>query len=88
MPEQTAMKTHNIKILIRNLVIEMVVYALLLVGYFYAVLRFLGDFLTQLFRDQLVVYGFLGLVLIVAQALILELLTSYFIRLLRLDSVI
>jgi hypothetical protein len=81
------MKKTNIKILIRNMIIEMIVYTLLLIVYFYAVLRFLGGFLTGLFQTQLPVYAFLGLGLIVTQAVILELITSYFIRLLRLDRV-
>jgi len=79
------MKKSNIKILIRNLAIELLVYGLLLVAYFFVVLRYLGDFLMKLFNNQLYVYAFLGLGLIVVQAVFLEAITSYFIRLLRLD---
>jgi hypothetical protein len=79
------MKKSNIKALIRNLVIELLVYGLLLVAYFFIVLRYLGDFLTNLFTNQLYVYAFLGLGLIVVQAVFLEAITSYLIRLLRLD---
>ena len=57
-------------------------------GYFYAVLRFLGDFLINLFENQLLVYSFIGLGLIVAQAVLLETITSFLIRLLRLDRVV
>lgn len=79
------MKQTNIRSLIRNLIIELVVYGVLLVIYFFAVLRFLGGFLTTLFHNGLYSYAFLGLGLIVAQAVLLELITSYLIRLLRLD---
>jgi hypothetical protein len=79
------MKKTNLKILIRNLAIELLVYSILLIAYFFVVLQYLGDFLTELFRDQLTLYAFLGLGLIVVQAVFLETVTSYLIRLLRLD---
>ena len=63
----------------------MSIYGVLLVIYFLLVLRFLGDFLFDLFNNQLVVYGFVGLGLIVAQGILLETITSFLIRLLRLD---
>jgi len=81
------MKSTNIRILIRNLIIELIVYGVLLVIYFFAVLRFLGDFLINLFENQLLVYSFIGLGLIVAQAVLLETVTSWLIRLLRLDRI-
>jgi hypothetical protein len=79
------MKTSNIKLLIRNLIIEILIYGALLVVYFFVVLRYLGDFLTNLFNEELFLYSLLGLGLIVAQAVLLETITSYLIRLLRLD---
>ena len=75
----------NIKSFIRNLIVELVVYGILLVLYFFVVLRFLGDFLENLFYNQTIVYAFLGLGLIVAQGVLLEAITSFLIRLLRLD---
>jgi hypothetical protein len=80
------MKNTNIRILIRNIIIELVVYGVLLVIYFFAVLQFLGEILINLFESgDVVVYSILGLVLIVAQAVLLETITSYLIRLFRLD---
>jgi hypothetical protein len=70
---------------VRNMLIEVVVYAVLLIIYFLAVLRLLGGFLLDLFNNQLIVYAFIGLGLIVTQGIVLESLTSYLIRLLRLD---
>ena len=81
------MEKSNLRILIRNLAIEMVIYGVLLVVYFFAVLRFLGGFLTDLFETQLTLYAFLGLALIVAQAVLLENVTSALIRWLRLDKI-
>jgi len=82
------MKRPNIRILVRNFIVEILVYGVLLVGYFYLVLQYLGDFLTGLFDNQLHIYSFLGLGLIVAQAVLLEMVTSYLIRLLRLDRLV
>jgi hypothetical protein len=79
------MKKPNLRTLIRNLIIEMLIYGLLLVVYFFAVLRLLGDWLMDLFQNQLVVYSVVGLVLIVVQAVVLETVTSFLVRLLRLD---
>jgi hypothetical protein len=75
----------DLKILMRNLAIEMLVYSALLVAYFFIVLRYLGNFLTELANRQLYVYAFLGLGLIVVQAVFLETVTSFLIRLFRLD---
>ncbi len=64
------------KQLIRNFLIEMVVYGVLLVAYFFLALRFLAEPLSKLFENNLVVYAFLGLLLIVVQAVFLEFVTS------------
>jgi hypothetical protein len=82
------MQKPNIRILIRNLIIELLLYGVLLVIYFFVVLQFLGNFLTDLFNSQLVVYSILGLGLIVAQAVLLESVTSFLLRLLRLDRLV
>lgn len=75
----------NVKILVRNLIIELIVYGLLLVLYFFVVLQFLGDVLSELFLTQTIAYALLGLALIVAQGVLLEAVTSFLIRILRLD---
>ena len=71
--------------LIRNFLIELVVYGVLLVIYFFAVLQFLGDPINHLYTNNTIVYAVVGLGLIVVQAVTLEAVTSYLIRLLRLD---
>jgi hypothetical protein len=75
----------NVRVLVRNLIIEFIVYGILLIIYFFVVLRYLSDYLSDLFLNQTIVYAFLGLGLIVAQGVILEALTSLLIRMLRLD---
>lgn len=75
--------------LIRNFLIEMVVYGLLLVVYFLLALRYLGEPLAKLFAEDLHLYSILSLVLIVAQAVALELVVSFlfdFLGLNRLTS--
>jgi hypothetical protein len=72
--------------LIRNFVIELFVYGVLLIIYFYTVLSFLGDILTRLYVNNLVIYAVLALVLIIAQGVLLESLTSFLIKLLRLEK--
>jgi hypothetical protein len=71
--------------LVRNFIIELVVYGILLVIYFFAVLQFLGGMLNNLYLTDATIYAVVGLALIVTQAVVLEAVTSYLIGLLRLD---
>jgi hypothetical protein len=79
------MNETNRRLLVRNLILELIIYGVMLVIYFFAVLRFLGGFLTQLFNERLILYSFIGLGLIVIQAVFLETITSFLLRMLRLD---
>lgn len=77
------------KEMLRNFIIEMVVYGVLLVIYFYIALRFLAEPLSRIFESNLYVYAVIGLGLIVAQAVVLEFVTSFlfdFLGLHRLSS--
>jgi beta-lactamase regulating signal transducer with metallopeptidase domain len=74
---------------IRNFLIEMLVYGVLLVGYFFIVLWFLEEPLKNLFNQSLPFYAIVGLGLIVIQAVLLEFITSWlfdFLGLHRLTS--
>ncbi|HAY83559.1 MAG TPA: hypothetical protein DCY42_01170 [Chloroflexi bacterium] len=62
--------------LVRNFVIELVVYGILLAIYFFVALRYLAEPLSNLFDNNLIVYAFIGLGLIVVQAVFLEFITS------------
>ena len=81
-----ALKTSVTRKLIRNFVLELVVYAILVVGYFFLVLRFLADPLMKLFTDNLVLYAFVALGLVVAQSVLLEAVTSFIMRQTGLDQ--
>jgi hypothetical protein len=80
------LKTSVTRKLIRNFVLELVVYAILVVGYFFLVLRFLADPLMKLFADNLVLYAFVALGLVVAQSVLLEAVTSFIMRQTGLDQ--
>jgi hypothetical protein len=75
----------RVRVLIRNLVIELILYSVLLTVYLFTVLRFLDDVLARLFNNNLVAYAFIGLGLILAQGVVLDLLTSFIINQLPLE---
>lgn len=79
------MKESQMRTLIRNFVIELLVYAVLVIGYFLVVLRFLADPLNALFHTNLTLYGVLGLGLILVQAVVLEAITSFMLERLALE---
>lgn len=72
--------------LIRNFAIELIVYGILVVGYFFVVLRWLAEPLNQLFHDSLVTYAFVSLGLVLAQGIVLEYVTSFLLEQLRLEK--
>lgn len=74
------------RILIRNFAIELIVYAILVIAYFFLVLSTLGPWLTGLYDDNLRTYAIVALVLIVVQAVILEAVTSFLIERLGLEQ--
>ena len=67
----------TVKISLPQLAAEMVVYAVLVSAYYFCVLHFLGNSLEHLYRDRRGVYAGLALGLIVAQGLLLEILTRF-----------
>jgi hypothetical protein len=77
----------EIRRLIRSFALEMLIYAGLVVGYFFLVLRLLAEPLAKLYNNSLTLYAVLGLVLIVAQAVLLESVTTFIMGLLGLDKV-
>lgn len=79
------MKNPDVKILLRNFLIELAIYSLLVVIYVYVALRLLAEPLEALFDTNLVVYAFLGLILILAQAVLLEAVTTFIVSRLKLE---
>jgi hypothetical protein len=69
---------------VRNLVVELIVYGILVTFYALGVLRFLADPLANLYYDNLTLYAWVALFLIVGQGMVLEMVTSFLIDRLRL----
>ena len=65
---------------------EMAVYAIFVFVYYLLVLRFLGGWLKDVFTEHLTLYAILVLVLILAQAVLLELVTAGLFKLIRGNS--
>lgn len=80
------MKKLEPRILIRNLMIEIIIYSILIIGYYLIVLRWLDDWLLSIFQSNLVVYAVTGLGLIVIQAALLDFVTSFLMRYIKLDQ--
>lgn len=85
--EGKALDNSEIRKLIRGFAIEVAIYAVLVVGYFFLVLRFLAEPLARLFDSNLVAYAFVALLLILVQGVALEAVTSFIISLLGLDKI-
>ena len=82
---EKAPKESNLRVLLKNFLIELGIYAVLVLIYFYLVLQYLETYLTQLFEDNLVVYGIIGLLLIVLQGAFLDAVTSFLLSQIKLE---
>ena len=67
----------------RALLVELPVYALLVVAYFFLVLHFLGEWLGQLHANHTALYAVVAIILIIGQAVVLEYVTTLLLRLLH-----
>jgi len=67
----------------RAFAFELMIYGLLVTGYFFLVLNLLGEWLRQVEVQHRYLYAGLTILLIVGQAVVLESLTTFLIRLLR-----
>ena len=74
------------KRILRNFLIELIIYAVLLVIYFLVVLNYLGEPLYNLFNQSPWVYAGATLFLIVMQGVFLEWATSFFVSKLGLEA--
>jgi hypothetical protein len=79
------MNRRRMRVLLRNFVVELIVYGVLVAAYSVVVLRLLGEPLVRLFHSNLVTYAFIGLGLIVAQGVLLDAITSWLLDQLRLE---
>jgi hypothetical protein len=76
------MKKETAKTL-RAFLSELVVYAALVVAYFFLVLHLLGDWLYQLSVDHRYVYAITAILLVIGQAVFLEAVTTFLLRFFR-----
>ena len=76
----------NIKTIIKNLVVELIVYGILVTAYALFALRWLAEPLNKLFHTNTTIYGLVGLALIVAQGALLERVTSFLLVRLKLPT--
>ena len=76
------MKTEAAKTL-RAFLLELAVYAVLVTGYFFLVLHYLSGWLQDLHLHHVKVYALTAIVLIIGQAVLLESVTTWLLRLLR-----
>jgi hypothetical protein len=79
------MKKDDARTLVRNFVIELVVYGALVLAYSLVVLRWLREPLRELFHSNLVLYALLSLGLIVAQGAVLDVVTTFLLSLLPME---
>ena len=68
---------------LRAFAIELAIYAVLVVVYFFLVLNLLGGWLYQLESQHRYIYAGVAILLIIGQAVLLESVTTFLIRLLR-----
>lgn len=80
------MKKMEPRKLIRNMLFEIIIYSILIFGYYLLVLRTMGDWLASMFNSNLVIYAFIGLGLIGVQAVVLDFLTSFLMKIIKLDQ--
>jgi hypothetical protein len=64
-------------------VVELAVYAVFVTGYFFLVLHFLSGWLQDLHLHHVRLYASVAIVLIIGQAVVLESVTTWLLRLLR-----
>ena len=76
------MKKETAKTL-RAFLIEIVIYAVLVVGYFFLVLHFLGEGLQQLEQNHRYSYAVVAILLMIGQAVVLQNVTTVLLRLIR-----
>ena len=61
--------------------VELIIYSILVVGYFLLVLHYLGGWLKDLFDHDRWLYAFACILLMLGQAVMLEVLTTFLARL-------
>ena len=68
---------------LRAFLVELAIYIVFVTVYFFLVLHFLGAWLQDLYLHHVNLYGFMAILLIIGQAVLLESVTTWLLRLLR-----
>lgn len=68
---------------LRAFLVELAVYGVLVTAYFFLVLHFLAGWLQHLSTHSIKTYAFVAIGLIIGQAVVLETVTTWLLRLLR-----
>ncbi len=68
---------------LKSFAIELVVYGVLVVAYFFLVLHFLGGWLAALDQSNIQLYALASIGLIIGQAVVLEWITTFIFKLIR-----
>jgi hypothetical protein len=68
---------------VRAFAIELVIYAVLVVVYFFLVLHFLGGWLYRLESQHRYIYAGVAILLMIGQAVLLQNVTTFLLRLIR-----
>ena len=76
------MKT-EISATFRAFLVEILVYALLVVGYFFLILHSLSDWLQELHLHHVTLYAAVSVAIIIGQAVLLDTTTTWLLRLIR-----
>lgn len=71
---------------VRSFLIELVIYAALVAAYVLFVISLLNTWLFGLYEHNKTLYAFVALALIIAQGVVLEMVTSFLLRLFRVRS--
>jgi len=73
----------ELKTVLKSFGIELAVYGVLVLGYFFLVLHFMGDWLLHLYKSERKIYAAMCLILIIAQGMLLEFLTRNLLRFIK-----
>ena len=68
---------------LRAFLVELVIYAVLVVAYFFLVLHFLGEGLQRLEQNHRYGYAGVAILIMIGQAVVLQNVTTFLLRLIR-----
>lgn len=68
---------------LRSFFVECAVYGILVAGYYFLVLHYLGDWLNDLFKSQRTAYAWMALGLIIGQGVLLDVVTRLLLAWIR-----